>query len=214
MAAPARRLTTMLLTTVLLVGLIGPAAFAGSNESDALALLNEARSAAGLAPVSMNGELTDDALAWSLHMQSEQSLSHNPNLSAVATDWDKLGENVGVGTSIVALHQAFMDSSSHRGNILGDYNYVGIAVVEETSSKLWITVVFMKSLDGTASADDDPEPYAEEQPPDATGQPHANPTTNPAPEVVAAPSIPVAAASSQPIVLIVAVGRSHGPIAV
>jgi hypothetical protein len=211
MAALARRFITVLLTTVLVVSFVGPAASAASYESEALALLNEARAGAGLAPVAMSSDLTDDALAWSQHMQGTQTLSHNPNLSAVAADWDKLGENVGVGTSVESLHQAFMDSSSHRGNILGDYNYVGIAVVEETASKLWITFVFMKSLGAPAAGDDDPEPYAEEQPPAMTGEPQANPTTDPAPKTTTAPPAP---AAPEPVVPVVGVGRSHGPIVV
>jgi hypothetical protein len=114
----------------------------------------------------MHYDLTDDALAWSLHMQEQDLLSHNPNLAAVNEIWDELGENVGVGTSISTLHTAFMASPGHRANILGDYDYVGIAVVEERSTKLWITVVFMKSLKATPAppSGDDPEPYSEEQP--------------------------------------------------
>jgi hypothetical protein len=114
----------------------------------------------------MHSDLVDDALSWTRHMQNQGSLSHNPNLAAVTADWEKLGENVGLGTSIKSLHDAFMASVGHRGNILGDYDSVGIAVIEETPSKLWITVVFMKTLDRTpaTSSEGDPEPYSEVQP--------------------------------------------------
>jgi hypothetical protein len=181
MAALAKRLTTVILTTVVAFGLAIPAASAGAYENEALALLNDARVSAGLEPVAMDPDLVDDALAWSQHMKAEQQLSHNPNLAAVSDDWSKLGENVGVGTSIAALQQAFMDSPGHRANILGDYDHVGIAVVAETSSKLWITVVFMKSIDQAPAVDDDPEPYSELQPPASTGEPVANTATEPAP---------------------------------
>jgi hypothetical protein len=166
MAALARRIVSVLLTTVLAVAVMAPAANAASHESDSLALLNAERRAAGLAPLTMHSDLTDDALAWTLHMQNQGSLSHNPNLAAVAANWEKLGENVGLGTSIASLHEAFMASSGHRGNILGDFDSVGIAVVEETTSKLWITVVFMKTLDSPAppQTEADPEPYSDVQP--------------------------------------------------
>jgi hypothetical protein len=179
MAALARRLTSVLLTTILAMAVMAPAASAGTHESEALALLNAERASAGLSPVAVHGDLADDALAWSQSMRDSGSLSHNPNLSAVTSDWDKLGENVGLGTSVAALHEAFMGSTSHRGNILGDYDYVGIAVVEETSSKLWITVVFMKSLDAQSVADDgdDPEPYSPVQPAVDNDQPVASPAT-------------------------------------
>ncbi len=209
MAALAKRLITALLTTTLAMGLLVPAASASSYESDALSMLNEARAAAGLAPVSMYADLTDDALAWSQHMKADQQLTHNPSLSSVAADWDKLGENVGVGTSIAALHQAFMDSASHRGNILGDYNYVGIAVVAETPSKLWITVVFMKSLDAAPAVEDDPEPYAQEQPPVTNGSPLATPATDPKPKVTATAVAPATRPAKQ-----IAFVRTYGPIAI
>jgi hypothetical protein len=170
-------------------------------------MLNQARAASGLAPVTMSADLTDDALAWSKHMKAEQELSHNPNLSAVASDWDKLGENVGVGTSIASLHEAFMNSASHRGNILGDYDSVGIAVVAETPTKLWITVVFMKSLN---AGTDDPEPYAKEQPPAATGRPAANPATDPA----ATPAKSPVVATAEPVVVRIVSVRTYGPIAI
>jgi hypothetical protein len=72
-----------------------------------------------------------------------------------------------------------MASASHRANLLGDYDYVGIAVVEETSGKLWVTVVFMRQLGQEPESAEEPVPYAEEQP--APGP---------------APSAPVAAASN------------------
>jgi hypothetical protein len=187
MAALAKRLGTVLLATILAVGLAAPAAVAGSYENDALALLNQARASAGLAPVTLRADLSDDALAWSRHMADRQKLSHNPNLSAVAEDWDELGENVGVGTSIASLHEAFMDSAGHRANILGDYDSVGIGVVAENPSKLWITVVFMKTLNATPAGKDDPEPYAAVRSVPSNGQADANPATNPAPPVANTP---------------------------
>ncbi len=175
MAALARRFSSILLTAVMVMGVVAPGASAASHESDAFALLNAERAANGLSPVAMHSDLTDDALVWSQHMLAQGALSHNPSLSTVTTGWDKLGENVGVGVTIESLHAAFMASAGHRGNILGDYDYVGIAVVEETASKLWITVVFMKAIGSTPVADapDDPEPYANPEPAPASAQPIA-----------------------------------------
>ena len=197
MAALARRLASVLLTTIMVLGVMAPSASAGTHENDALALLNAERAAAGLAPLAMHSDLVDDALAWSQRMMGAGSLSHNPNLAAVTSDWDKLGENVGVGTSVASLHTAFMNSPGHRGNILGDYDSVGIAVVEETSSKLWITVVFMKSLDPAPAvpAPEDPEPYSDVQPTVDNDQPVA---TRPAAQPVAAK----AAAERLPVVYV------------
>ena len=210
MAALARRLSSILLTATVILGVMAPAASAGSHESDLLALMNSERAANGLAAVTMHGDLTDDALAWSQHLMAQGALSHNPNLSSVTSGWDKLGENVGVGTSAASLHSAFMASASHRGNLLGDYDYVGIAVVEETSTKLWVTVVFMKSLDHEPEPVEEPVPYAE-----------AKSATGPAPEAPLAaspatqrPAGPTPAPAAAPVRVAALVRTSAQPIAV
>lgn len=176
MAALAKRLASTLFATLMVVGVMTPAASASSHESEVLALMNAERAGNGLAPVATHADLRDDALRWSQHLVDEGSLSHNPQLAAVTTGWDRLGENVGVGPTIDALHNAFMASSGHRGNVLGDYDYVGIAVVEETPTKLWVTVVFMKSLGHEAAEEPtggDPKPYAKQQPNPRAQQPVA-----------------------------------------
>jgi hypothetical protein len=174
-AALAKRIVSLLTTSALTIALLAPPVSAADPEGEILSLMNAARAGAGLSPVTLHSDLIDDALDWSQQMEQDGTLSHNPDLSSVTTDWDKLGENVGVGTSAQALHDAFMASSSHRGNILGDYDYVGIAVVEETPTKLWVTVVFMKALNSAptepVSDQPAPTPYAKEQPEPAPQQP-------------------------------------------
>ena len=181
MAALARRILTTLLTTVLFVGALTPAASAGNPGADLLALINAERAAGGLGAVSTHSDLADDALTWSRHMMSQGSLAHNPSLAAVTSNWEKLGENVGVGPNVASIHAAFMASASHRGNVLGDYDKVGIAVVQESSTKMWVTVVFMKSFGAQPTAED-PVPYAEEGPAPSNEQPVAETNRTPAPE--------------------------------
>ena len=193
MAALARRISSILLATILVLGLFAPAASA-SVAGDLLALMNAERAAHGLAPVATHADLVDDAAAWSQHLMAQGSLSHNPNLAGVVPSWDKLGENVGVGPSAASLHNSFMSSSSHRANILGDYDYVGIAVAAESETRVWVTVVFLKAKQAPA-AEEDPTPYAEEQPAPAGQQPVAATATtrkvaaSPAPAPTPPPTI-------------------------
>ncbi len=165
MAALARRLGILLATVLMTMGAMAPAASAASYEGELLVLMNAERAAIGLAPLSLHSDLNDDAALWSLYMFEVGDLSHNPSLAAVTTRWDSLGENVGVGPTIGSLQVAFMASAGHRGNILGDYDSVGIAVVEENPTKLWVTVIFMKTLDPTPVAVPtiDPVAYAGQQ---------------------------------------------------
>jgi uncharacterized protein YkwD len=77
-------------------------------------------------------------------MAGSDNLHHNPNLSKelASMSWRILGENVGVGATIRSLHTAFMNSPSHRSNVLGRrYRLVGIGVVY-SGGRTWVTVVF------------------------------------------------------------------------
>jgi hypothetical protein len=127
---------------VMTVGLAIPAQ--AGTEGAFLSKINASRSAAGLAPVSVHSDLTPDARAHSAQMMDAGSIYHTSSLSAVASGWEALAENVGVGPSVDSLHAAFMASSGHRRNILGDYNYVGIGVSQSDSGQLWVTVIFMR----------------------------------------------------------------------
>ena len=141
-----RIVVLLLVITTMIVGWGAPAQ-AGAEESF-VAKINAERSARGLAPLQVYWDLVDDARAHSQRMMDAGDLHHNPNLGSVASGWRGLGENVGVGGSVAALHQAFMNSTVHRNNILGDFNYVGVGVTVESDTKMWVTVVFMKGAPG------------------------------------------------------------------
>jgi hypothetical protein len=99
--------------------------------------------------------------------------------AAGGSGWDKMGENVGKGQTASSLHDAFMASSGHKQNILGDYNYVGIG----TGSKdgyLYVTVVFMKKGSTAAPATTTTTAAPEETP-------GTKATTAPQPDKAAAP---------------------------
>jgi hypothetical protein len=141
-----RYLVTVLAVTVMVMGMAIPA-FAGP-EGTLVGKINSSRVANGLAPLETYWDLKDDARAHSSRMMDRGEIYHNPSLSSVTGVWQKLGENVGMGVDLNALHSAFMSSSSHRGNILGDYNYVGVGVKTDGAGVHWVTVVFMKASPG------------------------------------------------------------------
>ena len=127
---------------VMTVGLALPAQ--AGTEGAFLSKINASRAAAGLAPVSVHSDLVPDARTHSAQMMAAGEIYHTSPLSAVASGWEALAENVGAGPSVDSLHAAFMASSGHRRNILGDYNYVGIGVSQSDSGQLWVTVIFMR----------------------------------------------------------------------
>lgn len=107
-------------------------------------LTNEARVLEGLVKLKLDPELSRVARKHTKEMIVAGELYHTPPkiFGARVTRWKKLGENVGRGTGVLALQDAFMQSLVHRDNILKPgYRYMGVGTrwVEDV---LWVTVVF------------------------------------------------------------------------
>jgi uncharacterized protein YkwD len=114
--------------------------------------INASRSAAGLSSVTMVSSWRETSRDHSESMAAAGAISHDGNLSgdadAVSSCWSKIGENVGVGSSVSTLHDAFMASDGHRRNVLdAGFRYVGIGV-EWRGGRLWVTERFMQLRSG------------------------------------------------------------------
>jgi uncharacterized protein YkwD len=107
-------------------------------------LINQTRSSFKRVGLRLNSRLNLVAQRHSARMAKLNRLHHNPNLVKDVGDmpWKILGENVGVGGTVNTLHTAFMNSPSHRSNILrSSYRLVGIGVLF-SKGRTWVTVVF------------------------------------------------------------------------
>jgi hypothetical protein len=169
----SRLLTVLTALGVLLVaGTIGGASPARADDvSDLLALTNSERTARGLAPLRLVGDLSSLAQAHTAVMASTNRLFHNPDLATQVTNWKSLAENVGYAGSVSAVHSALMNSSGHRANILGPYEEIGLGVVR-SGTRVWVTEVFRTPLVRTAS-----EPAPAPLPVCSTPQPAAGAVT-------------------------------------
>ena len=139
-----RRSLSILLAT--LMATVGLGLAAGASESGFLSKINSTRSANGLAPLSVDGGLRSHAQNHTQDMMDANEIFHSTSAelrAAGGTGWTQVGENVGRGNTVDSLHSAFMDSPSHRANILGEYNYVGIGTGTK-DGVLYVTVVFMQ----------------------------------------------------------------------
>ncbi|MDF1595498.1 MAG: hypothetical protein P1T08_05300 [Acidimicrobiia bacterium] len=186
-----------LLLAVAVVGSAGIAGAASSDESSMVALINAERVANGQNTLQVYWDLTDDARAWTAVMIGAGEISHNPNLAGVTSGWSSLGENVGVGPNVDRLHSAFMDSSGHRANILGNYNYIGIGADRAPDGNLYITVVFMLGPDGLVS----PPTTTTTAPPTTTtttGPGATTTTTAPPPAATTTTTAPPTTSTTQP----------------
>src|SRR6056297_2795113 len=99
-------------------------------ESELVRLTNQARAERGLdAALQVAPDLTAVARSHAARMAGDDHLHHNPALTADVSGWDIVGENVGRGPSVDALHRALMDSPSHRDNILDErYTQIGVGI--------------------------------------------------------------------------------------
>ena len=126
----------------------GPAAADDADEARLFQLTNEARAANGRGPLAYDAAASSVARSWASELARSGNLRHNPNLVAqvnayVTTQWTSLGENVGYAGSIDQVQQAYMASTGHRNNILGNYNRVGVGAVR-AGNLVWTAVVFIQ----------------------------------------------------------------------
>ncbi|MBW3642752.1 MAG: CAP domain-containing protein [Actinobacteria bacterium] len=147
-----RSFTRLLLALAVLSALtssVGVAAAASTSAEEQLAaLVNAERTKRGLRPLSVDTELGDVASHRSDAMVSRSKacphgLAHAPGYEEeVPPGWMRVGENVGCGGSVAAVHQALMGSPTHRDNILGDFEEIGIGVETDGRGSVWITELF------------------------------------------------------------------------
>jgi opacity protein-like surface antigen len=143
------RTKVLTLAAVLLATLMPLAASASVDpvaaENQFVDLINHERTSRGLAPLANHADLIVAARTQAAAMRDAGSLFHTPDLGSVTTGWTKLGENVGYGGTVAGLHAAFMESSSHRSNVLDPaYTHIGLGVVSQDST-VWVVEIFMQS---------------------------------------------------------------------
>jgi uncharacterized protein YkwD len=116
-----------------------------SATAQVVALVNQARAAAGCGAVSVNGALTAAAQAHSDDMAARGYFSHtsqdgrtfDQRIRNAGYGGGYLGENIAQGQSSArAVHDAWMNSPGHRRNIL-DCNYRAIGMGLNTATWTW-----------------------------------------------------------------------------
>ena len=113
-------------------------------EVDFARKINKARSVVGKGSLHLDKHLSKVARKQSRAMARNNRLYHTPShkLRWRVTNWNILGENVGVGGSVDSLHVAFMASPAHKANILySSFRHVGVGT-KRKNGRLWVTVVF------------------------------------------------------------------------
>jgi len=116
-----------------------------------VSFINSKRSGAGLAPVAHHDGLASLAAQHAQAMAEQGRLFHSSDLgakvSSVVSGWQAVAENVGMGDSTDQVNDTFMQSSSHRSNILGAFNLAGVGSATDAQGQVWVTQIFARVPD-------------------------------------------------------------------
>ena len=180
------------------------------------------RVARGLDQLEGASDLQTVARRHAQRMATRGEPYHNPNLGSEVQGWAIVSENVGAGTSVDQVHQAFMSSQTHREIILSpELTQVGVGVVRASDGQIYVVEVFRRpSSQSTAPAPVAVEPVSQPAaaaplprvasvraaaPRSVPAAPVVEPTTTLPPPVVAEVATPV------PVVEALAAGRAAVP---
>jgi hypothetical protein len=190
----APRVTALILLALLpLFALLPPASAQTGDDPAFAAAVNNARSGAGLAPLTVHGGLAGVACQQSRTMAANGGLSHS-NLGAAmgaVPGATTAGENVGYGNSVSQIMGLWLNSGGHAANIYSaGFTHFGSCTVIGGDGWLWTTNLFVGVPGGAPPAPPPPpppEPTPEPAPPPPAPAP---PAPAPAPAPAAAPETP------------------------
>jgi hypothetical protein len=143
-----KKLMLLTLATLAATGLLPmTAAFAdgSSDEASFLARINSLRASKGLAALVVDAGLTDKARGWAQTMADKNMIWHSVLSDGNTADWQRLGENVGRGGSVVGLDTAFVNSPHHYENLVDPtFGSVGLGVIRNADGVIFVAEEFMQ----------------------------------------------------------------------
>jgi hypothetical protein len=117
-----------------------------SDEASFVAKINDLRVSKGLAALQVNDNLVAKARSWAAGMAAAGRIWHSTLSDGITADWQKLGENVGMGGSVDGLHAAFVASPHHYENLVDpDFTTVGIGIAMNGNT-IYVAEEFMELM--------------------------------------------------------------------
>jgi hypothetical protein len=193
-----------------------------SDEAAFVTKINALRASQGLAALQVNANLVAKARSWAAGMAAAGKIWHSTLSDGITADWEKLGENVGMGGSVDGLHSAFVASPHHYENLVDpDFGYVGIGIAMNGDT-IYVAEEFMELMPSTpapattvvsapatttttAAHRPAPKPAAPKPAPTAPVVPAAPPAVTPPPAAAAAPAATPAEPARAPSDLLISV---------
>ena len=138
-----RQLALLLAIAAAFVLGFAPPANAGPGEGGFFNNANSARASYRLRGYVSKADLVTVARRHAARMASQKRIFHNSNLPREVSGWRAIGENVGMGSDVTPIHNAFMKSTSHRANILDrGFAEVGMGTATDSNGRLYVVQVF------------------------------------------------------------------------
>jgi uncharacterized protein YkwD len=139
---------TLVLVTFALVQAPPASAALNPKEKKLVILIQKARKNHGESKLNLNQKLSNLARKHSAQMVNHKNPVMHSSTGQLYKYMDaanchsSIGENVGMDYTIPQMHQAFMQSSGHRANILRSYwRKVGVGV-KVHNNRVWVTEIF------------------------------------------------------------------------
>lgn len=201
-AMGVRGLAGVFACLVVSVSALGIAAPAGAQSVEAarqehLGLLNNYRASQGLQPLQVDPELTARAQEWAERIAAMGQLvhpTHAETAAGVTSEWLRLGENVGMGSTTAIAWDGLVTSPSHNRNLVDPgWTHVGIGIAYDATGAQWVSQRFMElgALPPAPAPEPEPAPVIVPEPAPVLPAPVAEP--EPQPEVLGAVLVPAAA---------------------
>lgn len=194
-----RRIALVAVAVVALFG--GPLATGPAQagySADLTAMTNADRAAARLRALSTSNDLQSLAQSRANEMAKAGRIYHTPNLGSRVSGWKRLGENVGRGPELRDIETAFMNSPSHRQNILDPgFSQLGVGVTFDGREFLYVAVIF-REPSGAATVSSPPPPPTTTPTTRAAAAPKPKPTTTTAPKPTTTTQAPTTTTTAAP----------------
>ena len=143
-----KKLVLLILATLATTGLLPmTTAFAddSSDEASFVAGINSLRANKGLDALTVDAGLTGKARIWAQTMADKNMIWHSVLSDGNIADWQRLGENVGRGGSVVGLETAFVNSLHHYENLVDpSFGSIGLGVVRSAGGVIFVAEEFMQ----------------------------------------------------------------------
>ncbi len=134
-----KKVSLLAVFTALLPGCLGPA------QQEVYDELMADRGANGLSGLPVQAQAQRKAQAWAEKLARENKLYHSTLSDGITTKWCSLGENVGYGSSVPAVQEAYMASPGHKANIIStNWNGVGVGYAKN-GSRIFTVQVFIRT---------------------------------------------------------------------